>query len=490
MENQPQIQLNCLNPNHQLLEEENKLLGEEIKRLHLEIADLKANNKELLDRLSKNSSNSHKPPSSDGYEKPDPKSQRKTSNKKPGGQIGHKGHCLEPVDNPDKVVIYEAETCKACGTDLSDIEETKHECRQEFDIPDIKPIVIEHRRIFKLCPECGFMNVEDFPDHITQRTQYGIRVKALSVYLNQYQFITFNRLSELFKDCYNLEISEGSLANFNRLCALNSTPAVEAIRNNILRSHVSGFDETGMRLCGKLHWLHAARTNYDTYYELHQKRGKEAMDEINILPHYTGIAIHDHWKSYYSYTNCTHGLCNAHHLRELEFINKRYAQQWVLEFTRFLLRIKDRVGKMKLEGEKTLSVNSLAYYKKEYRRILKEADKEIALLPTPAQSEKGKKKQHKAKNLWNRLYHYREDVLRFMIDFNVPFTNNGSERDMRMSKNKAKISGSFRSKQGADDFCKNRSYISTCKKRDINVLSALEDAISGFPFIPDPVDTS
>lgn len=323
-----------------------------------------------------------------------------------------------------------------------------------------------------------------FPEHINQPIQYGARVKSHASYFNQYQHIPFERLQEIFQDCFHISLSQGSLVRFNQKCAQQVSPCVEAIKQHIIISPVSQFDESGMRVNGKLHWLHVASTATCTYYEIHAKRGSQAMDEIDILPVFQGIAIHDHWKPYLTYTSCTHGLCNAHHLRELEFIIDRYQQKWADQMIALLLTIKDKVDEYRLNGDCQLGQKLVNQYEQEYDRILTAGLVEIPQLPPSQKPKRGKQKQHKAKNLLDRLQNFKASVLLFMVNFNVPFTNNLPEQDIRMCKLKAKISGSFRSNSGAEDFSKIRSYISTAKKQGQNVLDALMQAFCGNPFMP------
>lgn len=344
------------------------------------IHELKAKVQELEDKLAKNSRNSSKPPSSEGHEKPSPKSRRTKSGRKVGGQPGHEGNTLEPVENPDEYEIHCVKVCEKCGKNLEDIKPSHHECRQEFDIQPSEPIVTEHLAEVKICPYCGWENVGEFPDHITQDVQYGSCVKAHSSYFNQYHHIPFERLQEIFKDCYSLAISQGSLVNFNKKCAEQVVPSVIQVKHNIIDSSVAQFDESGMRIKGKLHWLHVSSTEKLTYYEIHRKRGTEAMDAIGIIPQFQGSAIHDHWKPYFSYTNCTHGLCNAHIIRELEFIKERYDQSWADKMIRLLSQANDEVKQAKLEGKQNLASNQLCKYEEDYEQILTNGLSEIPIL--------------------------------------------------------------------------------------------------------------
>jgi transposase len=457
---------------------------EQINTQKLEIESLLLKNTELQDRLAKNSQNSGKPPSTDGYEKPSPKSRRKRSGKKTGGQPGHEGSTLEMSDEPDAVEHHNVDICESCGNDLSEIAPDEHEKRQEVEINPEPATVTEHQAEIKTCPLCGYVNRADFPEHLKKPIQYGAHIKARASYFNQYHFISYERLAEVFKDCHALSISEGSFANFNQKCSENVVPTMMAIKDLLTTGKVLQLDESGMRVNKKLNWLHVASNDKATYYEIHAKRGQEAIDAINILPQFKGTVIHDHWKPYMSYQQCKHGLCNAHHIRELTFAFERYSQTWASKLIDCLLEIKQVVDDHKQQGKDKLSKRLILRYERKYSRLLREGRQELPKLPSNTKQTRGKKKQHKVKNLWDRLRAYKKSVLLFMCDFNVPFTNNLPERDIRMCKVKSKVSGCFRSQRGAQAFCNIRSYISTTRKQKNNVLVSLKNAFLNQPFIP------
>ena len=454
-----------------------------IKRLIRENQKLKQQIEHLADQIAKNSKNSSKPPSSDGYEKPAPKSRRKKSGKKAGGQKGHDGNTLEQTAAPDIVEVHKVNVCARCGKDLTQEKPVDHECRQEFEIPPAEPTVTEHQAEIKLCPDCSHLNTAKFPDHITQPVQYGPRVQAYATYFNQQHFIPFQRLQEIFSDCFSLPISQGSFVNFNKKCAKKIAPSIAEIKSNIIDSAVAHFDESGMRVNSKLHWLHVSSTETHTYYETHEKRGGEAMDSIDILPQFKGTATHDHWKPYFNY-DCEHSLCNAHHLRELEFVYERYNQLWANKLMTCLNEMNEAVKTAKEKGKQELEKTVIECFEEKYRKILNDGLEEIPTLLESDIKKRGRKKQHKAKNLWDRLVNYEKETLFFMHDFRVDFTNNDGERDIRMCKVKAKVSGTFRSESGAKNFAKIRSYISTARKQGSNVLEALVGAFRNNPFMP------
>jgi transposase len=437
---------------------------------------------ELQDQLAKNSQNSGKPPSSDGLKKPRTRSLRKKKGRKSGGQKGHKGHTLEMVEQPDHVVTHPVEVCPHCETDLREYETTNVEKRQVFDIPPVRIDVTEHQAEIKQC-SCGQKVKANFPPEVTQPTQYGSRLKAQAVYFNNYQLIPLARTREIFGDLYGHLPSEGLIVSANATFVEKSEPTLDIIEKQLIAADVLHADESGMRVEGKLHWLHVASTKFLTHYAVHCKRGQEAMREIGILSAFAGRLIHDCWASYFTFINCLHGLCNAHILRELQFIVDQYDQAWALALGMLLLDIKAEVETTPLE-QMALSPELIAHYEERYDELLQEGFKTNPPPEHPPPQKSGRKKQTPPKNLLDRLQKYKSEILAFMYDFRVPFDNNLAERDVRMIKVKQKISGAFRTKNGADIFCAIRSYISTVRKQDGNVIQAIYDAFNGQPFIP------
>nr|QNO44625.1 hypothetical protein ALDOFIIM_00004 [Methanosarcinales archaeon ANME-2c ERB4]QNO44934.1 hypothetical protein DMHHAFJO_00005 [Methanosarcinales archaeon ANME-2c ERB4]QNO46297.1 hypothetical protein FKGNILIC_00004 [Methanosarcinales archaeon ANME-2c ERB4] len=436
----------------------------------------------MQDQLNKNSKNSSKPPSSDGLRKPRTKSQRKRGNKKNGGQEGHVGHTLEPVEEPDHIELHEVEQCDLCGATLADIEAEDYQRRQVFDIPPVKIEVTEHQAEIKTCPHCRYTNTALFPPDVTALVQYGLRIKAMAVYQNNYQFVPLGRIGDFFEDIYDHRPTEAIILRANATCAENIKPANEVIKELLINSHVVNFDETGLRVEGTLNWLHVASTPNLTYYGVHPKRGKDAMDAMGILSEFGGVAMHDHWKPYFNYTDVIHALCNAHHLRDLIFIHEQYGQDWAEDMSLCLLDIKKEVDQARLYKDE-LDPDKIDELEGVFDKIIVEG---LELNPPP-QKEPGKRgrvKQSPPKNLLDRLKGYKREVLAFMYDFDVPFDNNQAERDVRMMKLRQKISGTFRTTVGADVFCSIRGYISTVRKNGHHVLDAIQDALRGDPFIP------
>jgi len=453
----------------------------------------------LEQKLAVNSRNSHKPPSSDSPQQKDKnknenkdknkdkkkkkKRPKKPSDKKPGGQKGHKGQTLMPVDKPDITQPLAVNECKNCHTSLIDQPADGHKNRQVFDIPPITLMVTEYRAEVKTCPCCNKETTADFPSGVTQPVQYGQRIKAFGVYFMNYQLLPYERTTQIFKDLLGQSISPGTLFNTQEKCYHNLAATEQTIKEQVLASNVVHFDETGLSVNGSLQWLHTASTKTLTFYAVHAKRGRVAMDDIGILPNFKGTAVHDGLVSYSKY-GCKHGLCNAHHQRELEWAIEQEEAAWAQDMFDCLLDIKDATESARNGNQKQLNPKSLTDFETRYDSIIQRAYDTWATAlppPTPTPGKRGRKKQTKAKNLLDRLEKNKEQVLRFMYDFKVPYDNNLAERDLRMMKLKLKISGTFRSQKGAEMFCRIRSYISTVKKQGQNILNALVGAINNKP---------
>ena len=447
---------------------------------------LEARVQALEDQLAKNSRNSGKPPSSDGYNKPAPKSLRKRHGRKSGGQPGHPGNTLKAVEQPDRIEVHQVMECQHCHGSLEDVRPEGHEQRQVFDIPKIKIEVTEHQCEVKVCPHCGEKNKADFPETITQPVQYGPEIKAQAVYLNQYQLIPLARTAETLEAFYGHRPSQASLIAANQIAAKQVEPISKAIKDHLTeREAVVHFDETGLRLEGKTHWLHSASTDRLTYYLVHRKRGQEAMDAVGILTNLNGCAVHDGWRSYFKY-NVRHGLCNVHHLRRLIFLEERYPQEWVKPMIDLLLKIKSTVDQAQENKEAGLTGKQLSDFEKVYDQRVEEGLKANPRRESEegVPKKRGRVKQTPARNLLKTFKVDKAFVLAFMYDFRVPFDNNLAERDIRMMKLKQKISGCFRTYQGADTFCTIRGYLSTARKNGLNVLDALRLAFAGTPYCP------
>jgi len=478
-----------------------RVLGElsrEMDQLKADFAELKAENvalrgecqtlrekvQALEEQVAKDSHNSSKPPSSDGLAKPKPKSLRPPSDRPTGGQPGHPGHTLRRVDQPDHTVRHAVERCKDCGRSLAKQTPDRVERRQVFELPEPKLEIIEHQGEVKTCA-CGCVNRAAFPAEAAAPVQYGPHVKSVAVYLKEYQLLPFDRLTEIMRDLFACEsFSQGTLANFDADCSRRLEPVEAAIRDLATQSEVAGFDETGVRAVGSLHWLHTVSTQFLTWYYAHKRRGRQAMDAARILPGYRGCAVHDFWESYLDY-DCDHAFCNGHLLRELIFLWEEQDQKWAKSMIDHLLGIKDAVDTARTAGLAALPDADLDRFLKRYERIVEAgyAQNPVADAPT-APKRRGRRQQTKARNLLDRFHNHPEGILAFMRNFSVPFDNNLSERDLRMMKLRQKISGTFRNFDALVDFCRIRGYVSTARKNGLNALAALRRVFSGDPFVP------
>jgi len=388
------------------------------------IRNLEATVQALEDQIAKNSQNSSKPPSSDGLNKPSPRSLRQSSGKPNGGQKGHVGHRLEPVDKPQHIEIHAVAHCCYCQAELAGVEASRVEKRQVFDLPEVTLEVTEHQAEVKTCPVCGYRNHAEFPVDVTQATQYGPRARAQMVYFNVYHFIPLERTSEILSELYQQPVSEGTIVAAAVKLAEQVGPINEQIKVHLVETGKPvHFDETGARVEGKLAWLHSASTEQATYYAIHPKRGSKAMDEIGILPYRTGWSIHDAWQPYLKYLAAKHGLCNAHLVRQLVFLIERYSQAWATDLLDLLLNMKQAVDTAKSQGQPALSRLQIADFEPCYDRVI-ERGVRANPLPVRQPNQRGRLKQSPARNLLDRLISHRDKVLAFIYDFDVPFENN------------------------------------------------------------------
>lgn len=455
-----------------------------VGRLLEQQATLEERIKALEDKQKKNSRNSSKPPSGDGFGKRT-QSLRKKSERPSGGQKGHPGSTLEWRAQADEIVIHDVEVCAGCGSSLQSVAPLHYERRQVHELPNLRLRVIEHQAEVKCCEQCDHISRAHFPSDVTTRVQYGSSVRGLMVYLMDAQLLPSERTRELLSEVFNCEVSEGTLYNARASCFGALAEVEQQIKDGIEAAEVAHFDETGVRVNGKLWWLHVASTAQLTYYFIHGKRGRAAIDEMNILPNFDGVGVHDGWASYFGY-DCAHSLCNAHHLRELRFIVERYEQPWAEQMMTLLGEIKAEVDSAKANHQQALNVNQLLEFEEQYQTLLMQGFKAN---PPPSVDEtqprkRGRPKQSPPKNLLDRLELHDTAVLAFMLDFRVPFDNNQAERDVRMMKLKQKIAGCFRTATGARQFCRIRGYVSSLRKQGTSLLDALSSAFSGNPISP------
>jgi transposase len=454
-----------------------------VAELAAKVAVLEADNAALRARLDTNSHNSSKPPSSDGPGlKPHPKSQRTRSGRKPGGQPGHVGHTLHLVDEPDEVQVHTPARCRTCGQSLDAVVAVRWERRQVVDIPPIKVRVVEHQVQTKCCPDCGAQTMGEFPKGVTAPVQYGPGVATIGVYLNQEQLLPLERSCEVLADLFNCPISEATLERAVGECHEQLAETEGEIKRGVEGAKVAHFDETGVNITGKTHWLHAASTASLTYYAPHKKRGREALDAIGLLARFRGWAVHDGLASYWQYRHCEHALCNAHHLRELTFVEEELGQGWAKDLKGLLLEIKQAVDAAHSQNLDELSAEVKERFVARYDEILR-AGLKMNPPPNPT-GKRGRPKRGKAGSLVDRLREHKGATLAFMEDLRVPFDNNQVERDIRMVKVREKISGCFRTTKGVARFCRIRGYISTLRKQGMSILSALAKAIAGNPPLP------
>jgi len=455
----------------------------QMEQLTVMVHTLSARVQELEARLRKDSHNSSKPPSSDGLTKK-PKSLRESSGRKPGGQAGHEGTTLKRVATPDVTVHHPLpKHCDRCGANLgTQADALVEDRRQVFDL--VRPVVqvTEHFGYELLC-RCGQRHHSIFPTHVTAPVQYGPAIKSTLVYLTQGQLLPMQRTAQIMSDLFGVKISAGSVHTSITQVAQTLAPSVMQIAAAVIASPVVHFDETGQRVGARLRWLHCAGTPQLTWYGAHDKRGKIAMDDFGILPIFEGVAVHDGWASYRDYA-CTHGLCNAHHLRELIFLEETTQQTWPRKMIDFLLRAKDHADAAKL-AQHPLASKQINVLRRQYKVILTQGERDNPRLTHAKIKQRGRIKQSPAANLLLRLREHAGDVLRFLTDARVPFDNNLAERDIRMPKLKQKTSGCFRTITGAESFCTIRSYLATLRKQGRNVFHALTLAFQGNP--PNPL---
>ncbi len=437
----------------------------------------------LEEQISKNSRNSSKPPSTDGLNKPKgkkkTKSLRKKTGKKQGGQKGHKGHHLEKAETPDHIIPLTPTSCP-CGVDhLADVPVSAYDNRQVFELPEPKLEVFEYQSEIKICPGCGQPVKAPFPEGVNAPVQYGPRFRAMMVYMQNQHFIPADRLSKMVSDLYGTSVSTATILNASARSYANLVPFEESLVSALQNSKVVHADESGVRTVKKLYWLHSASTDLLTFYGVHEKRGTLAMDDFKILPNFTGRLIHDFWKPYLKY-DCDHGLCNAHHLRELVFLFEQEEQVWAKKMFNLLVDMNNFAR----EQDEQLTPEQKEPWLTQYHDIIAEGWKENPLPKKPPKRKRGRPAKTKSQNLLTRFGDFEDSVLAFLHDLNVPFTNNLAEQDIRMIKIRLKISGCFRTVKGAEHFARIRSYLSTARKQGRNILDSITAAIKGTPFLP------
>ena len=447
--------------------------AEQIEQLTAEVAELRR-------QLGQNSRNSSKPPSSDSpFTKPAPKSLRRKSGRKPGGQPGHPGSTLALVDNPTKRQRHEPGPCTGCGADLADAPEVGVERRQVFDLPPVTVQVTEHQLIARRC-RCGTTTCGTAPEAVTAPAQYGPQITAIILYLYVGQFLSKKRTAQALAELFGTPVSEGTVAAMTRRAADGLDEFLTQVGDRIAGSEVAGFDETGLRVAGTLHWVHCARTSKYTLITCHRKRGRKGMNAAGVLTRFRGVAVHDAWAPYDTYLDADHQLCCAHALRELAAVTDTASVDaewcWATQAADALVAMQKLVNDAVAAGADTVDPDTLDKQIALYRSAV-----QIGITQTAARSSKTMKK-HNA--LARRLLDRQDDYLRFTQDWRIPPDNNGSERDIRMIKLRQKVSGCLRTLTGAQQFCAIRSYLSTAAKHGRTFFDTLVMLAEGRPWLP------
>ena len=434
----------------------------------VQIAALTARIAELERRLGLDSSNSGKPPSSDGLKKPvRVRSLRQPSGAPPGGRKGHPGDTLRQAEFPDFVLDHYPPACPGCGMALTAATARGHVARQVFDLPEPRPpVVTEHRAHECCCPGCGQRTKAGFPAGVAAPVQYGPRISAVAVYLLHGQFVPEDRVAEVMQDLFGARLVAATIAEMSRTCADRLGGLVQAVCDQVAGAKVKHLDETGFRIGGQTRWLHVASTALLTMYRVSDRRGI-------IWDNVTGIAVHDHWKPYYTMTGVLHALCNAHHLRELKALIEIDKEDWARQMQIVLRRACHAVNLANASGV-SLKPRFIARIERRYDAVVAAGLAFHMSLPRlPRAQRRGGKPRRVGHNLLVRLQMRRDDVLRFLRDPQVPFTNNQAERDIRMMKLRQKISGGFRSFAGAEIFAVIRSVLSTARKQGWDLVATL-----------------
>ena len=453
------------------------LLNEQEARHQAETAKLEARIAELEKRLNKNSSNSSKPPSSDGLKRT--KSLRpKHSGRKPGGQPGQPGQTLLHSENLDSSTSIPLDACPQCGGDLSGQPVAAEEKRKVLDLPPIQIQVTEYRAQRKICPRCGSLVTAEFLSGVRAPAQYGPAMQAVMSYLNVRQAIPCARTAEVCQDLFGHRPSAGRVVQAVVQCAARLAPAAAEIRGHPTRAPVPHADETGVRCVSKTRGLHVVGNASHILYSHSPKRGVEGFAAAGVPPIYQGILAHDFRKPYDT-LDCAHSRCNAHLLRELKACVED-GHRWAENIILYLFAMKQASDQARAQGGKAIPAAHRKRLQADYDKWV-----DIGLKTHPERDKpsgkRGRVKQSTETNLLLRLRDKREEVLRFMNDLQVPFDNNQAERDLRMIKVQQKVSGCFRREEEARRFCVISSYISTVRKQGLDLMDSIKAAFTGNP---------
>lgn len=455
----PEEELNVLRQEKAAWQVEKAELQAEMAEMKNLLLQMTLRVKALEERQVKDSHNSHLPPSSDRFgRQKKTRSLRKPSGKKKGAQPGHDGHHLALSETPDEVVVHRVETCAHCQTDLREVVAHAVEQRQQMDLPPVRLQVYEYQAERKYCPRCHQETRATFPAEIRAAVQYGSGVGAMAVWLVTQQLLPYARTSEVLSDLMGSQLSVGTIRAWVQRCGQRLQPVERQIKLALRRSPVLHQDETGLYVESKHVWMHVTATRHLTHYQVHANRGTAALDANGILPGYQGTSVHDGWAAYEGY-GCRHALCNVHLLRELIFFEETTKQPWATQMQMVLLDLKTLTEQARVAGLARLDEQTLTQALTRYQEVLLLGEQ--ANPPPTEKPKRGRRKQSAARNLLDRLTKHQEAVLAFLFDLRVPFDNSQAERDIRMIKVQQKISGCFRSWQGALDFCRIRGYLST-----------------------------
>ena len=470
-------------------EELNELLLQQVDSLKATInaqtqliAQLNQTIHELKEQLNKNSKNSSKPPSSDGFKKPAPKSLRKPSGRKAGGQSGHPGTHLAVITEPDNIIKHMPSACESCPHfKMCKVTACIAEKRHVIDAV-VTVSITEHQSLeVPICMLHGDTRKGEFPSDIKATVQYGENLQALSVALNTVGAVSVKRTHEILSGVFNIPIAAGTISNMVKRCADCLTDAVSKIKQKMIGSELGHFDETRTRVDKKLWWVHDASNCEYTYLDISPKRGFAGMEQCGVLTGFQGIAMHDCWASYWKYPDIQHAVCCAHLLRELTGISENHSDQtWAPEFINLLLEMKKVKEKAVKSGKESLSYYHYHKFDKKYEELIKLARRENPL-PETKEKKRGRKKKGSILALVERLAKYKASVCLFIHNFMIPFDNNQAERDLRMIKVKTKVSGCFRTEEGARNYLKIMSYVGTAHKQGYNAYESIKNAISGHP---------
>lgn len=439
------------------------------------IEKLKMHIKKLLARLKKDSSSSSKPPSTDVFHKPKPQNLREKSGRKPGGQFGHTGHGLKLFADPDTVIEKKIEVCDKCGHSI--INNQTFEAKQKIDI-EIRTIVTEERVYEGVCSHCGKKVRGQFDADFINPTQYGDNIKAMVALLSEHGCVSVNKTAEIINSLSGgrLAMSWGTIVNMQRELSDKLEETINVIRAGLIAGNVLCADETGCRVNGGLSWIQVFCNNRFALFGLNSKRG-DVDEQFGILTFFLGILVHDHFLSYYQFENISHAECNGHVLRYLKGLIEIFKHDWLKNMSALLKFACHRKNELVAAGATQMPIEDITWFTNEYDRILEEGQREYA---AAIKGNKNMESYHTdERRLLNRLKEYKEEHLRFLNDFNTPFTNNMAERDVRKFKNKIKVSGCFRSAEGAEIYARIASVITTLKKQNINVFNGLRAVYSG-----------